>query len=982
MKRKTCALISALLVTVMMLTACSPLERTISPEVPAAEQLASENENNDNTDGPIKIYYEKQKISSDVNLEGTYPVAACGEKVYFYGGEGFTDELVGCAADLESGTLDYTGQDGIRADQYIFRDDEKYIYAKEENGKWMICSEDLKTGKILSAESSGWVRYSETDEAGNIYTFDTDNNILEVYNSALKRLKSVDISSKVRQMECFVYDICVSEQGKVYFSISNKTDINSVYFLDENDELKSLAEASDFFENVQNIPTALFFNKECDLELCTGYGDVVIATIDTMSGNITESYKLSGVEDVFGTNDKYDLIFKAEGGIYGYDKNSGSTELLFSDDNIPEFDDALRFSYLNGSRIYMSLASCESCTLYEVNKNTGETVSYVCNDCSSFTVDPEGSVYCVFSEHFIQGLEEGYTYETVASKVMRIDNNGSFTELFSLPQYEFEDYPYGMKKTGSGDFVISYCDENGKGCIFVYDRTGVLKTTVYLKQEEDWSRYLLRSNEKGDIFVTDSLNTVYYRLDQNTFEIHPVDFPAGFDIMTINNVFDGNSGYDMFFTTEDEVFGWNTDENTTERLISNEYSEHFNLAMLVSGPEEILFPDGIIMKKADDAKINELNSREIITLAAGEDDYLRSYAEKFNNENSEYYIVIKSYFKTEECENGSSYTDWIKKENENGECPDVVMTDFSDVSDLLNEGFFTDFREFLNDDPDYSLSDFYSSITDACTYKGCLYSIPAVVTRRSLFSAVPADKWDFKDLMSVEKTREYMFNPDVSVQLETILLHCYMSEHVDTANKKCNIDTEELADLLNFIKENKISYEEYDYINGEQGYVIAERCIDSLDGYAVDSAKTEYSFSTPYVLGYPSSGENKNEIDGKYMFAVPKYSEHKKAAWEFIRTFFKEGYLFEMEPENAGMSSLRTLNDECFSKASGTYDDEITEGYREFLERPVYPWYSHAEINEIAYNESRPFFEGDISSEEAAENIQTKVTGYLNSLGQ
>ena len=63
-------------------------------------------------------------------------------------------------------------------------------------------------------------------------------------------------------------------------------------------------------------------------------------------------------------------------------------------------------------------------------------------------------------------------------------------------------------------------------------------------------------------------------------------------------------------------------------------------------------------------------------------------------------------------------------------------------------------------------------------------------------------------------------------------------------------------------------------------------------------------------------------------------------------------------------------------------DKEIIEGYKEYLEKPVYQWDSTAEINEIAYNETHPFFEGDISAEEAAENIQTKVTGYLNSLGQ
>ena len=61
MRRKICSFISALFVTVMMTTACAPPERPISPENPATEPLSAENDNNENTDGPIKIYYEKQK---------------------------------------------------------------------------------------------------------------------------------------------------------------------------------------------------------------------------------------------------------------------------------------------------------------------------------------------------------------------------------------------------------------------------------------------------------------------------------------------------------------------------------------------------------------------------------------------------------------------------------------------------------------------------------------------------------------------------------------------------------------------------------------------------------------------------------------------------------------------------------------------------------------------------------------------------------
>ena len=58
-------------------------KKTISPENPATEPLSAENDNNENTDGPIKIYYEKQKIS-DLDMKNSWPRAVSSDKIWYF----------------------------------------------------------------------------------------------------------------------------------------------------------------------------------------------------------------------------------------------------------------------------------------------------------------------------------------------------------------------------------------------------------------------------------------------------------------------------------------------------------------------------------------------------------------------------------------------------------------------------------------------------------------------------------------------------------------------------------------------------------------------------------------------------------------------------------------------------------------------------------------------------------------------------------
>ena len=228
MRRKICGFISALLVTVMLTTACAPAEKTISPEDQAAEPLSAENDNNENIDGPIKLYYEKQKIS-DLEMKNSRPVAVSSDKIWYFrssDAESAEDySFVSFRVDLESDEIVYDDEQDISEGLYISRTDEKAVYLYSDENADMLYSKDLKTGKTESVKLEQWPEYKDTDSDGNIY-FYSHTGKLYIYGEDLKLKKTVMAEKMLLEHDMtFIYGMAASDDGKVFFVDSNKEDI-------------------------------------------------------------------------------------------------------------------------------------------------------------------------------------------------------------------------------------------------------------------------------------------------------------------------------------------------------------------------------------------------------------------------------------------------------------------------------------------------------------------------------------------------------------------------------------------------------------------------------------------------------------------------------------------------------------------------------------------------------------------------------------
>ena len=952
----------------MMTTACAPVEKTIRPDDPAAEPLSEDNENTVNTDGPIKLYYEKQKLS-DLDMKNSRPVAVSSDKIWYFrssDAESAEDySFVSFRVDLESDEIVYDDEQDISEGLYISRTDEKAVYlCSDENGD-MLCSKDFKTGKTESVKPEEWPEYKDTDSDGNIY-FYSHTGKLYVYDKDLKIKKTVMAEKMLLEHDMtFIYGMAVSDDGKVFLVDSNKEDITRIFFLETNGEMKELS--LDFSPSDCQIEN-LFTDNNGNLVLCV-YGENYV--IDSETGSLLSSYSLNDVYQLIGPSGKYDMVYYGFDGVYGYDHDKEKSELIISEEKIPGIAINYTSECLTGNTLYLSVGNnAVSTGLVEIDRNSGVEKVYDCDEfCRRATVSSEGVLY----------------YLTDLS-VLRLESDGTSRLVFPLSDSNpnLACWATGFEISDNGDFLVSSEDEENNSCVIVFDGDGKEKKRLYQQDiSDDGTEYFrnlaVHKNEKGELFIT-SYNEVY-RPDNETYELQkcPDVGDAEMSIMFYN----GNSGYDLFFVNPHGIYGWKAEGNVSEELINWKDAEsRAEYEFIVASPDELLLRDGEILKKADAARLSELNSKKLITVATLNGEYIKHLANDFNSENNDCRILIKDYLRGEdEIEEVESASQKLAEDMKNGAVPDIVMFDDLDLSEAVLKGQFEDLKKYVDSDPELNMSDFRENIIEEFTYNGILYTIPGCFKYDSLFTAFPVSDWDYDDLISVEKTTGHMFDywMDDTDTLMKMLTGSYATEHVDLENRKCDFANDVFAGLLDFIRDN--SGEDYQLVD----YDINCCSVDRINEYIT---MTMSDYGKMYPSGYPSSDKARSRVIPGYSFGISSDCECKEEAWKFIRTVLKED-AYDYIERYSDVAYIRKSvveedikQEEMFLERFNRTDDVDIDEYREFINRPVFSDTLYRGVMNIINKETKPYFEGDISSEEAAENIQSKVTGYLNSLGQ
>lgn len=313
--------------------------------------------------------------------------------------------------------------------------------------------------------------------------------------------------------------------------------------------------------------------------------------------------------------------------------------------------------------------------------------------------------------------------------------------------------------------------------------------------------------------------------------------------------------------------------------------------------EEYLRP--IRLAKASEQRLEELNSRRIITVAGdiyttfnvyGEEYSVPELIKEFNRNNDKYFIHPKNYNRgavsADGAENG---LEKLEKEMEDGFTPDFIIYNpaDNDFSSYAKEGKFAEIRDLMAGDPEVKEDDLMSNIAEFCTVDNVMYRIFPFFTGRTYFANESATdgkgKWKMSDFLE-EATVYNTVYPHEEAALEDIL-SVYASVNTDFEEKTCKFDTEEFRDVLRWA-------DAFDPVEGAgpAGDKVYDIRFEKLSTPARLNYEETVTQEEQIARGIPSGGDAELEVTPGICFSVLKTSDCKDVSWSFIRQFFTDNF--------------------------------------------------------------------------------------------
>ena len=494
----------------------------------------------------------------------------------------------------------------------------------------------------------------------------------------------------------------------------------------------------------------------------------------------------------------------------------------------------------------------------------------------------------------------------------------------------------------------------------------------------------------------------------------------------VNGVFDGCGEYDFFFSTEYEYVGYNTTESKDEKLFSWS-SVSVNPLRIVSdvrnktGGEVVFFINDYTSGKYSNticvlerSEYDESADRKVVTLYSAYASYgLEDAVASFNRENADIRLELTTQI----------------------EGADIVCLEGAAFREMALAGRLEDLYPYIDADSEINRSDFFGNIFEALEIDGKLYqSVSGFYINTVLGQTDVVGEnsfWNYDEYYNALSSMGSDCNAfDVYVVRDDIFRACLATDldwYVSWEEGYCNFANEAFASMLEFVNTFPESFDSANHDWDDQSdnsdlriadgrQMLLRTSICSFDdacrcGYEFPGKISYKGFPTlngsgnSVVVSTLSSGEN---------FAISAESPNKSEAWSFIRTFFTEQYQkslyyfptnkkvfnerladFRLEylidddgevmyDKKTGEPRKRALGTMYLSDYTLVYYYGLDEGKEAKFVSLVTSVNKVADYDEKVYQivngACRDFFDGKVSSMQAAENVQNKMTEYLNNV--
>lgn len=544
------------------------------------------------------------------------------------------------------------------------------------------------------------------------------------------------------------------------------------------------------------------------------------------------------------------------------------------------------------------------------------------------------------------------------------------------------------------------------------------------------------------VSVYGSDGQVLYKLNTETGTLEdPVDI--SFDTY---GAISGGGDYDFYYTNgssfygfslekqqSEKIFNWlscdingsnvnvlNVDENGTVTCWQTEWADKGNTSSI----------DLITISKVP---YDSVPHKETITLAAVSLDYnVQDMVVKFNRSNDQYRIEVKDYSEYNNDEDGwDAGQTKLNTEILSGNLPDIFCLNGLNYRQLAAKGLLEDLYPYIDADSELSRDDFFPSILQAfeedgklCTTLSGIY-INSVIGAASVVGDTPG--WTYDEFnAALASMPEGCTAFDQYTTKSDILQTCLaldMDSFVDWGTGKCNFDSQQFIDLLNFANSfpSEFDWENYEWSDEDDTstrLAQGKQMLVRTSAYSIEDIfynnYTEFLGGEITYIGYPTTSGTGNmvSLDGSG-YAMSAKSQYKDVIWQFLRQFFTKEYIediytlpcridvFEEKAKEATTVTYQqdddgnylldddgekipvvryTMWNNTTGEAEEIYalDADQVAQIRNLIETTTKAADYDDSIFDIVSEQATAFFEGQKTAEDVARLIQSKANIYVN----
>jgi ABC-type glycerol-3-phosphate transport system substrate-binding protein len=524
----------------------------------------------------------------------------------------------------------------------------------------------------------------------------------------------------------------------------------------------------------------------------------------------------------------------------------------------------------------------------------------------------------------------------------------------------------------------------------------------------------------GDVKIASNLNDGFYiinTLDSETF-IQVLD-----SSLTVLKTYEISQVFDSVFPCKADTPTVCVVKSNLARLVeldTSSFSDYANLLSSGSSSNGFVYISEDSFFTIDDGRptVWSRNSNTqgltVLTLATCSNlryeraTQLERAVSVFNQQSEKYNIEILDYSIYNSSEESYEGVDQLGLDIVAGKTPDIYDLWSMPSPNYGAQGLVEDLYPFFDSDEDIDMGSLFSSVFTTLDSNGKLYdlvpsfSITSVYCNKAILNSSGGLSSDDLIELSSEYSPVQLFGDDMSrYDFLTYLLVYSGDEYINMGTATCNFNTPTFVNMLEFSAQlpEEPRYETYEPARIYTGNQMI--LINTTDDLVYDWQFANALFcGNEALIGFPTNSSNGVNMAPSLRLGMSTNSQCKDGVWEFFKFLLSDSY----QQIASGIRVRRDISERIIAAQVEAYKgstekialllnniDGVTDGAiglndpPDWLKDKLLDYLDKIDgINEyddkvldILFQEANKYYAGQISAEQAAENIQSKVGIYV-----